>query len=370
MNKQLIDKKEQLIWVDIVTPKYALFFSKLVPLLKSRGYETIVTIRFSDGYDEAKEVLNFSGIAYHVVGGYGGKNIKDKFNARIQRQSDFLNIFETNDFPTLFMAGGSVEGTQTAFGLGIPIILFADTPIKGYEFKYEDMTIVSKLILPLASLIFHPFVVPSDVYVKFGVSPKNVIPHNFIDICLWMDDIVKKDENDFRVKYNLDRSKQTILIREEEYKAHYVKEQLPIIYNLIPMIKENFDVNIVIMPRYEVKYLKENFGSVATILEDKLKPEQFYPFIDMLVGGGGTMNLEASYYGIPVISTRSLWLYHDKYLIDNKLMVHVKTEEEALKNIEHYLGTKKDNKKFFCKDSCSFKGIIDKIEDYFKGIKK
>ncbi len=357
-------KNNGLIWIDIATPKYALFFSKMIPILEDKGFKILVTTRFSSGYDEVTKVLSFLNLNYYILGNYGGNSIKEKFNARLKRQSEFVDIFEEKGYPKALICGSSVEGIQTSFGLGIPVIHFADTPIRGYEFKYEDMTILSRLTIPLSSLIFHPFVVPSEVYVKFGVDPANVISHGFIDVCLWMDDIAKKDENDFRKKYNLDTTKPTILIREEEYKAHYVKEQLPIIYNLIPLIKENTDANIIIMPRYESDYLKDNFSSIATILDDKLKPEEFYPFIDMLIGGGGTMNLEASYYGIPVISTRSLWLYHDKYLIENNLMVHVENENEALESISRLLGTKQDNKKFFCQEECSFDKIIDKIEEF------
>ena len=122
------------------------------------------------------------------------------------------------------------------------------------------------------------------------------------------------------------------------------------------------------MPRYESDHLKENFSSYAMILEEKLKPEEFYPFIDLLIGGGGTMNLEVSYYGIPVISTRSLFLYHDTFLLDNQLMTHVKTKEEALNAISSNLkkGINKENKKFFCKEKCCFENIIKKIEAFLK----
>ena len=78
------------------------------------------------------------------------------------------------------------------------------------------------------------------------------------------------------------------------------------------------------------------------------------------------MNLEASYYGIPVISTRSLWLYHDKYLIDNDLMKWTDSEDKALEYVKELLGKKFDNKKFFCKDECNFDKIINKIVNYLK----
>lgn len=356
-----------MLWIDIATPKYALFFSKMLSSLKSIDNDILITTRFSQGYDEVTKILELLEFEYHVLGNYGGSSVKEKFNARLKRQSEFVDIFEKRGYPKALICGSSVEGVQTAFGLGIPVIHFADTPIRGYEFAYGDMTILSKLTIPLSSLIFHPFVVPKEVYVKFGVSPHHVIQHNFIDICLWMDEIKKEDENDFRKRYNLDLSKPTILIREEEYKAHYVKDKLPLIYNLIPLLAKIKAYNLVIMPRYETDILKESFSTYATILEDKLKPEEFYPFIDLLLGGGGTMNLEASYFGIPVVSTRSLKLFHDKYLIDNNLMWHVSTENEAMEIITKEVGHFRDNKSYFCKGECNFSEIIKTIDNFLKG---
>ena len=355
-----------MIWIDIATPKYALFFSKIIPELRLRKDDILITARYSYGYEELKKILDLYNLDYTLVGNYGGNNIKDKFVSRLKRQIEFVNIFDNKGLPDVLICGSSVEGVQTAFGLGIPIIHFADTPIRGHKFRYEDMTILSKLTIPLSSLIFHPFVVPKEVYVKFGVDPKNIIEYEFIDICLWMQDIKKDDKNDFRKKYGLDTNKHTILIREEEYKAHYVKEKLPVIYEIIPELAKKFNFNIVIMPRYESDYLKENFSKYALILEEKLKPEEFYPFIDLLIGGGGTMNLEAAYLGIPVVSTRSLILFHDKYLIDNNLMFHSYNIDAIVQYIKENIGKKKDNKKYFCKKNCSVKTIINKIFTFLK----
>jgi len=36
-------------------------------------------------------------------------------------------------------------------------------------------------------------------------------------------------------------------------------------------------------------------------------------------GGGDSINIEAYYWNIPVISTRSFLCYYDGYLVDNKL---------------------------------------------------
>jgi len=362
-----MDKKEDLIWIDIATPKYALFFSKMIPLLKNKGYEILVTTRYSENYTEAKSILDLNNIEYVVLGSYGGNDLKGKFLSRLDRQKDIVNLFDKDGYPKFLITGAVVDSVQTAYGLGIPVVNIYDTPATTFPNDTsipKNLTPVSRLTLPYSTLFFYPFIIPSEVFDTLGIDSDKIISYDFIDVCLWMDTIKKEGKNDFRKTYNLDLNKPTIMIREEEYKAHYVKEQLPTLYELIYKLKD-MDLNIVIMPRYEKEHLERDFSSFATILQDKLKPEEYYPFIDLFVGGGGTMNLESIYYGIPTISTRSIWLIHDQYLIKNNLMHWTDCSNHALELVKELIGTRVDAKKYFCKDKCSFEGIINKIEDYF-----
>jgi len=350
-----------MIWIDIATPKYALFFSRLIPLLDK---EVLVTTRYSKEYSEAKEILDKFKIEHYVLGNYGGKDKKDKFLARLKRSKEFIELFEKVGYPKLLINGAVVDSTQTAFGLGIKNIIFYDTPV-AMEANYQkisyDLTPVSKLTLPFADVVYYPFILPKEIYEKSCI--KNAISYGFIDVCLWMD--FKRDKKrDFRKKFNIPTTKPTILIREEEYKAHYVKEKKFFIYDLIRELKnENF--NIVIIPRYESSYLKKEFP-FAYVIDEKLKPEEFYPFIDLFIGAGGTMTLEAVYYGIPTISMRSIWLIHDKYLIDNDLMFWTNSTKEALRYIKKNIGKKFDNKRFFCKEKCSLEDIALQIKEFYE----
>jgi predicted glycosyltransferase len=356
-----------MIWIDITTPKYALFFSNFIPMLKEKtDAKILVTARYSKDYQEPKRILDMHNIEHIILGGYGGSTLSGKFKSRMYRQSEMIELFDDVGYPTILISGGSVDGIQTAYGLGIKSIFFSDTPLIGDKFDYDRLTHVTRLTVPLSSLIFHPFVVPSDVYYKVGASPDSVISHDFIDICMWMDKIEKKESNDFRKRVGLDTSKHTILVREEEFNAHYVKDKIPIIYKAISELQNSVDANIVILPRYGDTHLKEIFGNSVTILDFKLKPEELYPFIDILIGGGGTMNIEASYYGIPVISTRSLWLYHDKYMIDNNLMRWTNSTDDVVKWTKELLGKKFNNKKMFCKSGCGFDKIATKIIDFLE----
>lgn len=367
-----MNKLNNLIWIDIATPKYALFFSKMIPLLEDRGFDILVTTRFSSNYTEPKAILDLNKVDYIILGEYGGSDLRGKFLSRLNRQKEIVDLFDQKGYPKFLITGAVVDSVQTAYGLGIPVVNIYDTPATTFPndpATPKNLTPVSRLTLPYSTLFFYPFVIPSDVFDTLGIDSDNIIPYNFIDVCLWMDTIEKKDKNDFRKKYNLDLNKYTVMIREEEYKAHYVQEQLPTLYELIYKLKE-LDINIVIMPRYEKEHLERDFGSFTTILQDKLKPDEYYPFIDLFIGGGGTMNLESVYYGIPTISTRSLWLIHDQYLVNHNLMHWTDCSDEALKLVKKLLGTRVDSKNYFCKDECSFKGIIDKIEEHFKEIKK
>lgn len=362
-----------MIWIDIGTPKYAMFFSKMIPLLKERGHKLLVTTRYAPHYTEAKEILDLQNIEHEVLGEYGGQTLLDKFKSRILRQKEFLDLFEQVGVPKMLICGAVVDSVHVAYGLGIPVVNIYDTPSvthPGDLKNPKNLTQVARLTLPYSTLFFYPYIFPREMFNNLTLNDEQLIPYDFIDVCIWMKDVVAQEKNDFRVRYGLDTSKPTVMIREEEYKAHYVQNKLPTLYNAIYKLKKELNANLVIMPRYEKESLKKDFGTFATVLEDKLKPEEFYPFIDLFIGGGGTMNLESVYYGIPTISTRSIWLYHDQYLINNKLMYWTNDVDEVVSLSKKLLGKKYNNRKFFEKGECSFCKIIDKIEkDILKGPK-
>lgn len=362
-----------MIWLDIIDPKYVLFFEKFLPLLKSLD-KILITTRQSKDYNECVKLLDLFNIEYICLGGYGGESKLSKLQARLDREKEFLKLFDKlNEIPKIFITGASVEGVHTAYGLGIPVINFSDTPIKGDYFDLSLITILSRLTLPLSSLVFRPFVVPEICYTALGLEPKNIISYDFIDIALWLKDL--RPAEDFRLKYSLNPSLPTILLREEEYKAHYVSTKLPIIYESIKLLSDNINANLVIMPRYESDYLHRDFGHLKNvyIIEDKVLPKDFYPFVDILIGGGGTMNLESCYLGIPTISTRSLLLFHDRYLLNNDLMKHCLDSNEVLEEVKNILNikwngktvTRSNNQKYFELENASFDGIFQIIKNRF-----
>lgn len=353
-----------MIWIDVATPKYAMFFTLMIEELQRRGYEILVTTRYAPNYTEAKEILDLHKIPHIVLGEYGGATLLEKFQARIFRQKEILDLFKVRGVPKVLLCGAVVDSVQVAFGIGIPVVNIYDAPsiAKPYDNK-QELTAVARLTLPFSKLFFYPFIFPKELMLRFALDESQIVPYPFIDVALWINKIKKDSKNDFRLRYGLDTTKPTIMIREEEYKAHYVREQIPTIYQVIPLLKKEVDANIVVMPRYEKDRLKRDFKEVAIILEEKLKPEEFYPFIDLFIGGGGTMNLEAVCYGIPTISVRSLWMIYDEYLINNGLMFWCQNCDEVVKTAKKMLGKRIDSMKYLVRGDCNFNLIVDKIEE-------
>lgn len=117
-----------MIWIDVATPKYAMFFTIMIQELQKRGYEVLVTTRYAPNYTEAKEILDLHKIPHIVLGEYGGASLLEKFKARIFRQKEILDLFKARGVPKVLICGAVVDSVQVSFGIGIPVVNIYDTP--------------------------------------------------------------------------------------------------------------------------------------------------------------------------------------------------------------------------------------------------
>ena len=95
----------------------------------------------------------------------------------------------------------------------------------------------------------------------------------------------------------------------------------------------------------------------------------FFPFLVGRGGGAPPMNLEACYLGIPVISTRSLLLFHDRFLLDLGLMSHAKSALEVSKLAQKWLTHTPLPKKcddVFAPNGADFSTILPHIANFLK----
>ena len=333
-----------MIWFDLVTPKSVLFFNPMIKKLQDLNIQIFITTRGGEGYKETIELLNLYNLKYTNIGNFGGSSLKSKFQASIDRQMKFIEFIGTHNIDKLVCLS-SVDACRVAFGLGIKIINFYDIPLSDFKTNFTRALPQARLTIPLANKMFKPFVVPNEVIERFGLDKSQICEYNFIDPLIWLKDFKYsfKYIQDKLKTYNMDYSKSTIVIREEEYKASYVKEKYPILYDALDEIQKLTNSNIIIIPRYESKYLKKQFPN-AIVLEEKIIIQHLLVFCDLFIGGGGTINSEACFLGTPTISTRSFISHYDKYQIDNNLMTWVNSKEELITKSQLMISTKIDTK--------------------------
>jgi len=323
-----------LIWFDLITPKSVLFFKPIIEEIKKRNKKIVITAREGVDYKEVIALLKLYNLDFINIGTFGGNSLKDKLKASIDRQKklvDFITQFNIKKLVSL----SSVDAVRIAFGLGIPVYNFYDIPFSDYRTNFKKALPQAKLTIPLSTKMFKPFVVPNEVILRFGLEKDQIIEYQFIDPLIWLKDFKfnKNYVEKIYQKYNINRQKFTILIREEEYKASYVRKKYPFLYEALKEVNKKFDVNIIIIPRYEIDYLKEEFP-FAYVIEEKIFLQHLIKDVDLFIGGGGTINSESCFLGTQTISTRSFISHYDKWQIDNKLMYWCDNKEDLFKLIK------------------------------------
>lgn len=317
-----------MIWFDLVTPKSVLFFRRIIEAIKDQGHTVLVTAREGQDYSEVVELLRLYGIEFVNLGEFGGAGLKNKLSASLERQKDLMEFIAEHPIRRLVCLC-SVDANRIAFGLGIPIVNFYDIPLSDCEENFRRALPQARLTLPLSSCVIKPFVVPDDIFRRFSLESEQIHNYRFIDPVIWLEDFVYDPDyvDTLLEPFGIDRSRPLIVIREEEYKASYVSKQYPILYEAMEELSALG--NLLIIPRYEAGYLKEQFP-YACVLDHKVVIQHLLKECDLFIGGGGTINTEACYFGSPTISTRSFVSHYDKYQIDTGLMRWVSTKDELL----------------------------------------
>lgn len=352
-----------MIWFDLVTPKSVLFFIPIIKEIQKRNRKVLVTAREGADYSEVVELLRLYEIEFVNRGEFGGASLRDKLHASIERQKALMEFVTLYDIDRLVCLC-SVDANRVAFGLGLPVVNFYDIPLSDHTANFKKALPQARLTLPLSTKVIKPFVVPDEIFTRFSLDEEVIHTYNFIDPVIWLKDFKSSFSyvQDILKGYDVDYDKPIIVIREEEYKASYVDKQYPILYDSLADIKEQNDANIIIIPRYESLCLKEKFP-YAVVLEEKKVIQHLLAYADLFIGGGGTLNTEACYFGTPTISTRSFISHYDKYQIDKGLMTWVNTKEELLLTCKRLISNRLDEraKEIFGAMNLNIEKIVDDI---------
>lgn len=282
------------VWLDAVTPKDSLLIYALLPALKEKGYDVIVTAKKQT---QTTDILDLLGISYICVGKYG-ETLREKLVEEQKRTLEFVKLFDRIGLPKVLWTHGDVSAIRTAFGLQIPIVYSNDT---------LHATHVARLVCPLVDWLVAPKPFGRS-WSKFGISKRRIILYEGVEEIAWLLNPAIKETEFLK---ELGEKEHIILFRNIEYKASYCKGIKVNVWKLVEELSRI--ATVIYLPRYDEE--KERLQDLTNIW---LPPKpvltfQLLPYVHLVVGGGGTICRESALLGIPTINFH-FWDVIAKYL--------------------------------------------------------
>ena len=292
------------IWYDACTGKHIRYGSAIAKGLRKAGHEVIFTTRNPPDTLALAHILGETPI---IVGEYRPATLSSRLEESASRVIQFSKMFRDNP-PDIAIAHQSVELCRTAFGLGVPIILTADTP---------RAKAVNRLTIPFA----HTLVVSEALPKRFlnRYCPDNVIQFKGVDEVAWIRDLKPKSTN---------LKKPLMVVREIESKAAYALETADRTLETVRKLESLG--NVLFLKRYSAD--KEFVDSARVVAN-----------ADLVVSSGGTIAREAALQGVPSIVTSELGrTYVNTYLARKGFPIFMSNTRKMLKLAKRLLGKKVD----------------------------
>lgn len=300
------------IWLDVATPKDALLASCLLTLLHEKSYNVLVTAREQT---QTIRILKLLNVPHHQIGSYG-ETLREKLLEEQRRIREFIEFFDKIGLPRVLWTHGEVGAIRTAFGLQVPIVYSNDT---------LHAIHVAKLATPLVDWIVAPSAFGKS-WTRFGIPKNRIILYDGVEETAWIKDVkfkipAPKKAEDFA------ESEKVILFRNVEYKASYYRDIKVDTCKLIEKLSKM--AKIVYLPRYEEE--REKFAQYENVWLPKkpLLAYQLLPFVDLVIGSGGTVCRESALMGIPTISFH-FWDVIAKYLNRKGFPIRILTELDKI----------------------------------------
>ncbi|MBS7657629.1 MAG: DUF354 domain-containing protein [Candidatus Bathyarchaeia archaeon] len=343
------------VWIDILTPKQALFFMELSSKFEEQGHQVITTTR---RYREVNQLLSIKGLKAKVIGEHGGRKLFKKLISSAERIIKLATLIKKVS-PDIAISFSSIEASRVSFGLNIPHYCVSDSP---------HAEAASKLTVPLSKKLFTPFVIPKNVWSKYGIPKENIIHYRALDPIVWLKNF-KVDENVLSM-LNINKNEPVVTVRPEEAFAAYLNKNLKetLIVEVVKLLTKKINAQIVVLPRYkeQISFFKRKLKEKNVKVVDKVVDgASLLASSSVFIGAGGTMIAEAALIGIPTISCfPSKPTYVEKFLIKQNLIKRSLNPKYIVKLALKYIENKNIREEIAKKS----KELISTMEDPTKVI--
>ncbi len=289
------------VWYDACTGKHIRYGVAIAKRLRKSGHRVIFTTR---EHPDTIGLARILGEKPMVVGKYDPSSLSSRLEESASRIIQFSKMFK-DEPPDIAVAHQSVELCRTAFGLGIPIILTADTP---------HAKAVNKLTIPFADTVVVSEALPNRFLRKYG--PDKIVRFKGVDEVAWIKDLKPLKRSKFKTPL--------VVVREVEKKAAYAVETTDRTLEMVRKLESIGDV--LLLKRYSSE---EEFVDSARLVASA----------DLVVSAGGTIAREAALQGVPsIVASEFGRTYVNTYLADKGFPIFMCNPQEVLQFSEKHLG--------------------------------
>jgi predicted glycosyltransferase len=323
------------VWYDACTGKHTRYGSMIGKRLRAAGHEFIFTIR---EHPDTLPLAKLLGEKPIVVGKYCPSTLSSRLTESAERIIEFAKLFKDNK-PDIAIAHQSVELCRTAFGLGIPIVLTADTP---------HALAVNRLTIPFAHTVVVSEALPKSFTRTY--CAQRVVTFKGVDEVAWI--------QGFKPTKTAGLKKPLIVLRQIETNAAYAKNKQDNAKALAEKLAELGNVHL--LERYnqegEVCTEKACFEDSASLVAGA----------DLVVSYGGTISREAALQGVPSIAISDMAkTYVNKYVAKKGFPLFITNEHEVIGYAKKNL-----SKRFDVQDKlATLENPVDVIEKVVENLK-
>jgi len=319
------------VLIDLCVESDGLMFKELMDRLLDRGHDVLLTARKKIN---AIEFYRYLGLDPHVVGLYSTTR-KGKLLASAQRIYEMakLVLSELGGLDAVVSNTG-VEACRVGLGLGASVHTFHDHPEAIHQLL---------LTIPLSNYVYVPWVIDRGVYIKYGLSIRAIINYRGFLTLAWMPHL--EVDEDVLQKLGLNPEKPVVVFRESEVGAAYLFGREAFTLPAIKKLAEKMaDTQFVARPRYSASRLQKYFNKCPNVkvFVEPIPLQSLLAKASLLVGGGATMCLEATYFGTPTITCRPIKSPITDFLNNSGLAWEANSAEEILALAEEKIGRRNE----------------------------
>lgn len=317
MSRSICGEKMR-VWYDACTGKHVRFGTAIARRLRKDGHEVVFTTR---EHPDTLALARLLGENPIVVGKYNPTSLLSRLEESANRMLQFSKMFKDNP-PDVAISHQSVELCRVAFGLGVPLIVTADTP---------HAEAVNRLTVPLSSVLLVSEAIPASLYQKYGA--RKIVRFKGVDEVAWTENLDPAPTLGFK--------RPLIVVRQIETKAAYgVGEEdftVEAAHKLVSL------GTVVFLARYS----KSKYKNVI-VMKEFVDSANLAGQADLVVSVGGTIAREAALQGTPSIVISQFGKIHvNEYLSKKKFPLFIVKPARIMEYAKRYLGKRFDVKTKF-----------------------